>query len=158
MSPSKNTIKLRLVKSNDAVSTGPGCYIWKMDHVISVNEFETEEIKMKTVDWAKELTELFGRANTEAIHQLIQGLRTKYNGEFCASKLLEKLDQLPPAEAPWTFTSLAAVILTALTIFLVGALIWRKCCQAQEQVMLAPSAPPMSMPIINPGPVDKATK
>jgi hypothetical protein len=54
---------------------------------------------MKTIDWARELTELFGRANTEAIHHAIQRLRTKYNGEFDASELFKQLDQTAPAEA-----------------------------------------------------------
>jgi hypothetical protein len=51
-----------------------------MDHVISGDESETIEIQ-KT----GELAELFGRANTEGIHMAIQGLQTKYNGEFDAS-------------------------------------------------------------------------
>ncbi len=58
----------------------PGCYIRTMDHVISADESETIEIQKKTMDWTGELTELFGRANTEGIHTAVQGLRTKYNG------------------------------------------------------------------------------
>jgi len=54
---------------------------------------------MKTMDWARELTELIGRSNTKAIHHAIQGLRTKYNGEFDASELFKELDQTAPAEA-----------------------------------------------------------
>jgi hypothetical protein len=56
-----------------------------MDHVLSPDESEMVEMKMKTMDWAKELMELFGRANTENIHQAIQRLLTKYNGKFDAS-------------------------------------------------------------------------
>jgi hypothetical protein len=48
-----------------------------MDHVISADEFKTSEIQMKSMDWAGELTELFGRSNNEAIHQAMEGLRTK---------------------------------------------------------------------------------
>jgi hypothetical protein len=54
----------------------------------------------------------------------IQGLRTKYNGEFDASKLFKELDQIGPAETHWTFTSPAAMIGIALAIFLIGMLIW----------------------------------
>jgi hypothetical protein len=89
---------------------------------------------------------LFGRANTEGIHKAIQGLRTKYNGEFDASELFKELDQIKPAEAHWTFTSPAAMIGIALALFLIGMLIWKKCfstTQATEASLPAPSAPPM---------------
>jgi hypothetical protein len=36
-----------------------------------------------------ELTELLGRANNEGIHEAIQWLWTKYNGEFDASELFK---------------------------------------------------------------------
>jgi len=80
-------------------SVEPGCYIRTMDHVISA----MIEIQKKTMDWTGELAELFGRANTEGIHTAIQGLRTKYDGEFDASKLFKDLDQIQPAKAHWTF-------------------------------------------------------
>jgi hypothetical protein len=66
-----------------------------MDHVISVDESETVEIQKKTMDRTGELTELFSRANMEGI----QGLRTKHNGKFDASKLFKELDQIKPADA-----------------------------------------------------------
>ena len=72
----------------------PGCYIRTMDHVISADESETIEIQKKTMDWTSKLAELFGRANTKGIHMAIQGLRTKYNGEFDASVLFKELDQI----------------------------------------------------------------
>ncbi len=70
--------KARLIKSGHTVSIDPGSYIRTMDHVNSADESETVKIQMKMVGWARELTELFGRANTEAIHHAIQGLSTKY--------------------------------------------------------------------------------
>ena len=79
------------------------------------------------MDWAGEIADLFCRANTEGIHKAIQGLRTKYNGEFDASELFKELDQIKPAEAHWTFTSHAAMIGIALALFLIGMLIWKKC-------------------------------
>jgi hypothetical protein len=85
-----------------------------MDHVISANESETIEIQKNTKDWTGELAELFSWANTEGIHTAIQGLRTKYNGEFDVSKLFKKLNQIQPAETHWTFTSPAAMIRIAL--------------------------------------------
>jgi hypothetical protein len=75
------------------------------------------------MDWTGELTELFGRANTEGIHTAVLGLRTKYNREFDASELFKELDQIKPAEAHWTFTSPAAMIRIALALFLIGMLI-----------------------------------
>jgi hypothetical protein len=74
-----------------------------MDHVISMDESETVEIQKKTIDWTRELMELFGRANTEGIHT-IQGLRTKYKGEFDTSELFKELNQIKLADAHWMFT------------------------------------------------------
>jgi uncharacterized membrane protein YgcG len=79
------------------------------------------------MDWTGELAELFGRANTEGIHTAIQGLRTKYNGEYDASELFKELDQIKPAEAHWTFTSPAAMIGITLAIFLISMIIRKKC-------------------------------
>jgi hypothetical protein len=45
-----------------------------MDHVISADESETIEIQRKTMDWTGKLAKLFGRANTDGIHQASQGL------------------------------------------------------------------------------------
>jgi hypothetical protein len=120
-----------------------------MDHVISADESETIEIQRKTMDWAGEIADLFGGANTESIHKAIQGLRTKYNGEFDASELFKELDQIKPAEAHWTFTSPAAMIGIALALFLIGMLIWKKCFSTNrttEATPPAPSAPPMPTP------------
>ncbi len=120
-----------------------------MDHVISADESKTIEIQKKTMDWTGELAELFGRVNTEGIHRAIQGLRTKYNGEFDASELFKELDQVKPADTHWTFTSPAAMIGIALVIFLIGMLIWKKCFstpQSPETPTPAPSAPPMLIP------------
>jgi hypothetical protein len=142
----RNSIQTRQINSGDTVTLEPGCYIRTMDHVISADESETIEIQRKTMDWAGEIADLFGRANTEGIHKAIQGLRTKYNGEFDASELFKELDQIKPAEAHWTFTSPAAMIGIALALFLIGMLIWKKCfstTQATEASLPAPSAPPM---------------
>ena len=99
----KNTIQTCQIKSGDTVTINLVCYIWIMDHVISTDESETVEIQKKTMDWTGELTELFGRANTEGIHT-IQGLRTKYKGEFDTSELFKELNQIKLADAHWTFT------------------------------------------------------
>jgi len=74
-----------------------GYTVRNMDHVISADESETIEIQKKNMDWTGERAELFGWANTEGIHTAIQGLRTKYNGEFDASKLFKELNQIQPA-------------------------------------------------------------
>jgi hypothetical protein len=50
----------------------PGCYICTMDHVISADKSKTDKLQMKTMDLAGELTDLFGRRNTETIHKVIQ--------------------------------------------------------------------------------------
>ncbi len=120
-----------------------------MDHMISAEESEMIEILKKTMDWTGELAELFGQANTEGTHTAIQGMRTKYNGEFDASELFKELDQIKPAEAHWMFTSPAAMIGIALAIFLIGMISWKKCvskANPTETPILTPPAPPMQTP------------
>jgi hypothetical protein len=70
-----------------------------MDQVISADKSETIKIRMKTMDWARELVDLFLNGNREAI----QGLRTKYNREFNATILLDKLDHMQSLEPHWAF-------------------------------------------------------
>jgi hypothetical protein len=96
------------------------------------------------MDWAGELADLFGRANTEGIHKAIQGILTKYNREFDASELFKELDQIKPAEAHWTFTSPAAMIGITLVLFLIGMLIWKKCFSSPQSMEVSPPAPSAS--------------
>jgi hypothetical protein len=95
------------------------------------------------MDWTRELTELFDRANTEGIHIAIQGFRTKYIGVFGASELIKELDQIKPANTHWMFTLLAAMNGISVAIFLIGMLIWKKCTNKTETPIPTPSAPPM---------------
>jgi hypothetical protein len=95
----KNTVQTQQIKSGDAVSIEPGYYIWTFGHMISADKSETVEIQMKIMDWAGELTELFSQANTEGIHQVIQGLQTKHNKGFDTRELFKKLDQIKPPGA-----------------------------------------------------------
>jgi hypothetical protein len=138
-----------------------------MDHVISADESEMIEIQKKTMDWTKELAELFSRANTEGIHTAIQGLRTKYIREFHTTELFKELDHIEPAEMHWTFTSPAAMIGISLAIFLIGILIWKECFSKPNPAeatllvtsalsMLASNQPqrPMATPVTN----NQATK
>jgi hypothetical protein len=163
----KNTIQTCQINSGDTVIVEPGCYIRTMDHVISADESEMIEIQKKTMDWTGELAELFSPANTKGIHTAIQGLRTKYNGEFDASKLFKELDQIQPAKMHWTFTSPAAMIGIALAIFLIGMLIWKKCFSKPnpaKATLPVLSAPPMlasnqpQRPIATPVTNNQATK
>jgi hypothetical protein len=82
------------IQSGDNIKIKPGCYMRTMDHVISADESEMIEIAIKTMDWAGKITDLFHYENKDAIHQAVQGLRNRYNGEFDATILLEQLDQL----------------------------------------------------------------
>jgi hypothetical protein len=133
-----------------------------MDNVISVYKSEVIEIQTKT---RRECTDLFGRGKMETIHNAIQDLRSKHNGEFDATVILEKLDSQKNWDPHWTFMSLAAMILMALAIFLIGILIWRKCCHNSNLPMPMPSAPlmPMQMPMpttmmgptVAPGPINR---
>jgi len=93
-----------------------------MDHIISADKSETIEIVIKTMDWAGEITDLFHYENKDAIHQAVQGLRNRYNGEFDATILLNQLDQLDQRgqsgtqDSHWTFTSPAEVIRAAICL------------------------------------------
>jgi hypothetical protein len=65
---------------------------------------------------------LFHYENKDAIHQAVQGLRNRYNGEFDATILLNQLDQLDQRgqsgtqDSHWTFTSPAEVIRAAICL------------------------------------------
>jgi hypothetical protein len=108
------------IQSGNTIKVKPGCYVRAMDHVISANESEMIEIAIKTMDWAGEITDLFHYENKDAIHQAVQGLRNRYNGEFDATVLLEQLDQLDRRgqdrnkDTHWTFTAPAAMIRAAI--------------------------------------------
>jgi hypothetical protein len=119
----RNMIQTHQMNSGDTVTVEPGCYIRTMDQVISADESETIEMQKKTMDWTGELAELFGWANTEGIHMAMQGLQTKYNREFDASRLFKELNQIRPAKTHWTFTLPAVMNGIALAIFLIGMLI-----------------------------------
>jgi hypothetical protein len=127
-----------------------------MDNVISADESDMLEIQMKTMNRARELTELFSISKMGVIHHAIQGLRTKYSCEFDASKLFKQLDQMAPAKAHWTFTP-AVMILISLAVFLTGTLIWKKCLRNSEPLAPISSVPLMPMPIITQRPINKAT-
>jgi hypothetical protein len=143
-----NTNQTSQIKSGDTVTVEQSCYIRTMDHVILADESETIEIQKKSMDWTGKLAELFNRANIEVIHTDIQGLRTKFNGEFNTSELFKEHDQIKPANALSMFTSPAAMIGIALAAFLIGMLIWKKCTNKNETPIPTPSAP--LLPIQNP--------
>jgi hypothetical protein len=123
-----------------------------MDHVISADESEMIEVKIKMMDWASEIMDLFHYGNKEAIHQAIQGLWTRYNREFDGTILLYQLYQLKTPEEHWTFTSPAAMIGAAICLFAIGFCLWKCCCQTTTTPPLQPSAPPMPTPVILPQP------
>jgi hypothetical protein len=94
----KNSIQTRQINSGDTIN------IRTMDHVISADESQTIEIQRKTMDWTGELAELFGRANTDSIHKAIQGIWTKYNGEFdeasCSKNSIRSSQRRPIGLSP----------------------------------------------------------
>ncbi len=142
--PAANAVMAMQIQSGDTIRIKPGCYIRMMDHVISANESETIEVTIKTMDWAGEIMDLFHYGNKEAIHQAVQGLRTRYNGEFDATILLDQLDQLDQRktlDTHWIFTSLAAMIGAAICLFGLGYCFWRCCCWTKTTMLPQPSAP-----------------
>jgi hypothetical protein len=158
--PAAKDITAMQFQSGDTIKIKPGCYVQTMDHVISADEsetIETIEIAIKTMDWAGEITDLFHYENKDAIHQAVQGLRNRYNGEFDATILLEQLDQLDQRgqdknpDSHWTFTSPAAMIGAAICLLGLGYCLGRCCCQNSTMTTViqpAPSAPPMPAPVV----------
>jgi len=113
------------------------------------------------MDWAGKITDLFHYGNKEAIHQAVQGLRTRYNGEFDATILLDQLNQLDQCKTPythWIFTSLAVMIGTAICLFGLGYCLWRCCCRTAMTTPPQPSLPPMLLPTIQPQPTNTSQK
>ncbi len=168
--PAANDVTAMQIQSGDTIKVKPGCYVRTMDHVISADESETIEIAIKTMDWAGEITDLFHYENKDAIHQAVQGLRNRYNGEFDATVLLEQLDQLDQRgqngkqDSHWTFTSPAAMIGAAIWLLGVGYLLWRCCCRTSNlttMIQPGPSAPPMPAPVVQaqpPAPIRKKSQ
>jgi hypothetical protein len=145
-----NDITEMQIQSGDTIKIKPGCYVRTMDHIISADESETIEVKIKAIDWAGEFTDLFHHGNKDKIHQAVQGLRTRYNCEFDPTILLDQLDQLQNPDPLWAFTSPAAMIGAAICIFAVGICLWKICCRTREDPTPTPSAPPMLMLAIAP--------
>jgi len=115
--PAANDVTTMQIQSGETIRIKPRCYVCTMDHVISADKSEMIEFKIKTMDWAGEITDLFHYGNKEAIHQAVQGLRTRYNSEFDATILLDQLDQLHTPDLHWAFTSPATMIGAAICIF-----------------------------------------
>ncbi len=150
--PAANAVTAVQIQSGDTIQIKPGCYVQTMDHVISTNKLETIEVAIKTMDWAGKITDLFHYGNKEAIHQAVQGLRTRYNAEFDTTILLDQLDQLKTPDTHWALTSPAAMIGAAICLFGLGYCLWRCYCRTSTMAPLQLSAPPMPMPVILPQP------
>jgi hypothetical protein len=153
--PAENDVTEMQIKSGETIRIKLGCYVRTMDQVISADESETIEVKIKTMDWAGEITDLFHYGNQDTIHQAVQGIRTRYNGELDATILLDQLDQLDQLKTPeahWAFTSPAAMIGAAICIFAIGICLWKCRRRSQETSQPQPSAPPMPLAILAPQP------
>jgi hypothetical protein len=68
--------------------------------------------------------------------------------------MFKELDKIHLAEAHWTFTSPAAMIGSVLTIFLIGMIIWKKCCSKSNPTEAIPPADSKPTPVTN----NQATK
>ena len=91
------------------------------------------------------LPELFDHNDAEQITQVATEIRDTYSGEFDASELIKRLDniQIPFQSKHWLFSS-PLLIIGALAI---GSLltfgIWKKfCAKPPTTGLLLPSAPP----------------
>jgi hypothetical protein len=88
---------------------------------------------------------------------MITDIRKHINGNFDASQLLKRLDnvQKPFSADHWRFSSPAAMLGVALLIAVVLFAVWKKCCaQARHTatVNIPPAQPVLQQPMAQPQP------
>jgi hypothetical protein len=118
------------ISSGQAILVKPRCHIPMMDHIITVDNAEELEIHSTWLDWRMTLQQLFNYHDGEQINEVILELRSKITGEFDASQLLQRLDNLdkPFLSAHWLFSSQAAMIVKFLLQAFISFAMYKQCC------------------------------
>jgi hypothetical protein len=107
------------------------------------------EVHSTWLDWTMSLPELFDHNDAEQITQVATEIRDTYSGEFDASELIKRLDniQIPFQSKHWLFSSPLLIILFLALGILLTFCIWKKfCAKPPATELLLPTAPPAPAP------------
>ena len=130
------------IKSRQSVTVKAGCNIPTMDHLISADM----EIVNSWLNWTMSLSQLFKHYDNAQLGAMITDIRKHINGDFDASQLLQRLDnvQKPFFADHWWLSSPAAMLREALLIAVVSFAVWKKCCA--QALQTATVQPPPAIP------------
>jgi len=135
-----------LVYSIGTIATNQVCpNIATMDHLITADETDDVEVHSTWLDWTMSLPELFDQDDAEQITKVATEIKDTYSGEFDASELIKKLEniQTPFQSKHWLFSSPLLIIGTLAIGILLTFYIWKKfCAKPPTTELLLPSAPP----------------
>ena len=137
------------IHSGQAITVPSGCHIATMDHLITADETDDMEVHSTWLDWTMSLPELFDHNDAEQITQVATEIRDTYSGEFDASELIKRLDniQIPFQSKHWLFSSPLLIILMLALGILLTFCIWKKfCAKPPATELLLPTAPPAAAP------------
>jgi hypothetical protein len=128
--PKAGNLSPLTIKSGQSVTVKPGCHIPTLDHLITADETEDMEIITSWLNWMMTLSQLFNHHDSKELTAMITDIRQHINGDFDASRLLQKLDstQKPFSADHLQFSSPAAMIRVAILIAVVSIAVWKKCC------------------------------
>jgi len=133
------------IHSGQAITVPSGCHIATMDHLITADETDDVEVHSTWLDWTMSLPELFDQDDAEQITKVATEIKDTYSGEFDASELIKKLEniQTPFQSKHWLFSSPLLIIGTLAIGILLTFYIWKKfCAKPPTTELLLPSAPP----------------
>jgi len=92
--PKAGTLLPIIIKSRQSVTVKAGCNIPTMDHLISTDNSEDVEIVNSWHDWMMSLSQLFNHDDNAQLTAMITDIRKHINGDFDASQLLKRLDNV----------------------------------------------------------------
>jgi hypothetical protein len=161
--PKAGTLLPITIKSGQSITVKAGCNIPTMDYLISADDSKDMEIVYSWLDWTMSLSQLFNHDDNAQLTAMITDIRNHINGDFDASQLLKRLDnvQKPFSADHWQLSSPAAMLGVALLIAVVSFAVWKKCCAQAPQtanVQLPPAQPvqqqllPQPQPQVQPQP------
>jgi hypothetical protein len=121
-----------------------------MDHLITADETDDVEVHSTWLDWTMTLSQLFDHEDAEQITKVATEIRDTYTGEFDASELIKRLDniQVPFQSKHWIFSSPLIMIFTLALGVLLTYCIWKKFCTKSSTTAELPF--PMAPPAVAP--------
>jgi len=138
------------IRSGQAITVQSGCHIATMDHLITADETDDVEVHSTWLDWTMTLSQLFDHEDAEQITKVATEIRDTYTGEFDASELIKRLDniQVPFQSKHWIFSSPLIMIFTLALGVLLTYCIWKKFCTKSSTTaeLPFPTAPPPVAP------------